>query len=103
MSAVTRLSIKEAIELADIIEANGGDASSLRNAISEITKKSIGLQTIAVNGESDEEHIEALRKQSTIEHGEELECMVCHAKVLSLVSGTCENCFREWALTTKRR
>jgi len=54
-------------------------------------------------GMTTEEHIEALRQQSFIEYGNDLECMVCHNKVTTLVSGTCENCFREWALTIKRR
>jgi len=46
MAGVMKLSIKEATELADLIEEDGGNASSLRAAISNITKKSVGLQTI---------------------------------------------------------
>ena len=103
MPALVRISIKEATELADSIEDNGGNALSLRSAVSELTKKKVGLQIIAANEISDEEHVEELRQKSTIEHGEALECMVCHEKFNTLVSGTCENCFREWALTTKRR
>ena len=98
-----RLSVKEAADLADHIEENGGNASSLRSTISDVTRKSAGLKTTAANEESDEERVEALRQQSTIEHGEGLECMVCHEKVDELISGTCENCFKEWALTTKGR
>ena len=103
MAGVMKLSIKEATELANLIEEDGGNASSLRAAISNITKKSVGLQTIAANEISDEEYIEALREQSPIEHGDGLECMVCHDKFDQLVSGTCEACFRQWALSTKKR
>lgn len=66
MAGVMKLSIKEAIELADFIEEDGGNASSLRVAISNITKKSVGLQTIAANEISDEEYVEALREQSPL-------------------------------------
>ena len=64
MAGVMKPSIKEATELADLIEEDGGNASSLRAAISNITKKSIGLQTIAANEISDEEYVEALLEQS---------------------------------------
>ena len=103
MARVMKLPIKEATELADLIEQNGGTALSLRAAISNIAKKSVGLQTIAANEISDEEHVKALRKQSPIEHGDGLKCMVCHDKFDQLVSGTCEACFRKWALSTKKR
>ena len=66
MVGVMKLFIKEATELADLIEEDGGNASSLRAAISNITKKSIGLQTIAANEISDEEYVEALREQSPL-------------------------------------
>ena len=78
MAGVMKLSIKEATELADLIEEDGGNASSLRAAISNITKKSIDLQTIAANEISDEEYVEALRFQSplkvyqTIDHPEKV-------------------------------
>ncbi len=102
MAGIMKISIKEATELADLIEENGGNALSLRAAISSITKKSVGLQVTAANEISDEEHVKALREQSPIEHGDGLDCMVCHAAVNFLISGTCENCFREWALSTKK-
>ncbi len=78
MAGVMKLSIKEATELADLIEEDGGNASSLRAAISNITKKSIGLQTIAASEISDEEYVEALREQfplkvyQTIDHPEKV-------------------------------
>ena len=66
MAGVMKLSIKEATEPTDLIEEDGGNASSLRAAISNITKKSVGLQTIAANEISDEEYVEALREQSPL-------------------------------------
>ena len=111
MPGIVRLSKKELIELIEEAEAVGNDAAELRNLLAQVTEKkgtqqqaSLGVPSEANPEEpTTEEHIEALRQQSPIEQGKDLGCMVCHNKVDTLVSGTCENCFREWALTIKRR
>lgn len=111
MSTVVRLSKKELIELIEGTEAAGCDASCLRGLLAEVEEEErlekparLGVPLKARLEEmTTEEHIESLRQQSFIEQGKDLECMVCHKKIDTLVSGTCENCFREWALTVKRR
>jgi len=101
MSATVRLSKKELIELIESTEAAGTDATDLKNLLAEV-EQGKRLEK-PVNQATDEEHVEALRKQSTIEHGTDLECMICHDKFDHLVSGTCEVCFKEWMLSTKKR
>ena len=110
MPAKVTLSLKELDELIEETEAQGGDATEfkkLRAEFAETQPRKPATRTVMQLGPREEgtteERIEALRQQSYIEHGEELECMVCHNKVATLVSGTCENCFREWALTIKKR
>ncbi len=100
MSAKVRLSKNELIDLIESTEAMGNDATDLRWLLAEV-EQGKRLEK-PVNQVTDEEHVEALRKQSTIEHGINLECMVCHEKFDKLISGTCEACFRKWALATKK-
>jgi len=92
--------------LIESTEAAGCDVVCLRGLLAEVeeeeqlrlpARRRVPLEEITT-----EEHIEALRQQSPIEHGKDLECAVCHARVDELISGTCEDCFRKWALTTKR-
>jgi len=112
MPGIVRLSTKELNELIEVTEAAEGDATELKRLLAEVTEderprkpESRREWPLAARegGMTTEEHVEALRQQSFIEYGNDLECMVCHNKVTTLVSGTCENCFREWALTIKRR
>jgi len=101
MTSLLKLNLKETKRLIEQIESNGGDASTLKEAFVDVTGKP--PESIASNGQiSDEEHIQNLRKQSTVEKGENLQCCICGAKVKCLTSGACEDCFRVWALTTKK-
>jgi len=100
MPGMIRLNIKEANHLADLIKAEGSNADSLKAAINDVKN---GHSPVSTGKVSDEEHILKIRSKSTIEHGEDLECMVCHQQFDELISGTCETCFREWALTIKRK
>ena len=108
MPGIVRLSTKELNELIEVTEAAEGDATELKRLLAEVTEderprkpESRREWPLAARegGMTTEEHVEALRQQSFIEYGNDLECMVCHNKVATLVSGTCENCFRQWALS----
>lgn len=106
MPAVVRLSKKELVELIESTEAAGCDAACLRGLLAEVEEEQRwqpARRGIPPGEMTPEEHIEALRQQSVIEQGKDLECAICHNKVATLVSGTCESCFTKWALTTKRR
>jgi len=101
MPGLLRLNTKEANDLADLIEEEGGNADTLRVAIRDVNGTKNDHSSIPANKVDDEEYILWLRSQSTIEEGEDLECMICHDKFDHLLSGTCEVCFREWMLSTK--
>ena len=96
-----KLTIKEATDLADEIERGGGNADSLRAAINDVKNPGNGRLSIPASEIGDEEYLAEKRAQSQIEHGTDLECMICHDKFDHLLSGTCEVCFREWMLSTK--
>ena len=96
-----KLSVKEANDLVDEIERNGGNADSLIAAINDVNNPGNGRLSIPANEIGDEEYLEEKRGQSYVEHGTDLECMICHDKFDHLISGTCEVCFREWVLGTK--
>jgi len=95
-----KLSVEEAKSLAGEIERNGGNAESLKTAIEDVNNHENSLK-YKVFQISDDEYVALKRSQATIEHGTDLECMVCHDKFGHLVSGACEVCFREWMLSTK--
>lgn len=97
-----KLTIKEATDLADEIEHGGGNADSLRAAIDDVNNPENDRASIPASSTVDEEFLEEMRSQSTIEKGTDLECMICHDKFGHLISGTCEVCFREWMLGIKR-
>ena len=99
--AAIRLSLQEIDAMIADIEAGGGDAEELKKARAQVSDSKWLAKHAKPLGE--EEHIADLRSKSTIEHGTDLECMVCHRKFDHLISGTCEDCFRQWALTTRRR
>ncbi|MBA7690961.1 hypothetical protein ES703_99497 [subsurface metagenome] len=111
MPAIIRFSKKELIELIEVTEAAGSDATELRSLLAEFEQEE-RLENPArreippearPGGMTDEEYVEALRQQSVIEQGKDLECMICHGKFDHLLSGTCEDCFRKWVLSVKRR
>lgn len=102
MSSVWRLSIKEASDFADLLEYNGGNADNIRDAIAELKNTGNSHNSLPVGSESDEAYLERMRNQSNTENGTDLECMICHYKFDHLISGTCEICFRNWVLSTKR-
>ena len=104
MSAEVRLSKKELIDLIEITEQTGGDATQLREFLElvENDAQQHGASNHLKEKLSDEEYLKEKRDQSQVEHGTDLECMICHQKFDHLISGTCEVCFRGWMLSTKR-
>lgn len=102
MPGVVRLNVKEASALVDLIESKGGNAEGLRAAIKDVSNPGNSKSSIFARDMFDEEYLEEMRAQSTIEHGTDLECLICHDKFDHLICGTCENCFREWMLSIKR-
>ena len=98
---VLKLSVKEANDLADKIERGGGNADSLRAAINDVNNPGNDRSSVPAADIGDEEFLAEMRAQSYVEHGTDLECMICHDKFNHLISGTCEVCFREWVLSTK--
>jgi len=112
MPGIVRLSTKELNELIEVTEAAEGDATELKRLLAEVIeeerlRKPGNRQEWPLaareGGMTTEEHVEALRQQSSIEYGKDLECMICHDKFDHLISGTCEDCFRKWMLTIRRR
>jgi len=96
-----KLSIKEANDLADEIDRNDGNSDGLRAAIDDVNNPGNGRSSIPATNISDEEYLAEKRAQVEIEHGTDLECMMCHDKFDHLICDTCEVCFREWMLSTK--
>ena len=103
MPGLLKLSIKEANELADEIERQGGNTDSLRAAIADVHNPGNHRSSIPATKPSDEEYLAEKRAETEIEHGTDLECMICHDKFDHLLSGTCEACFRKWVLSTRKR
>lgn len=101
MPGLIRLNVKEANDLANHIIAHGGNADSLVAAINDVGNPKNGRQNVPAGNPTDEEYLAEKRDQVEIEHGTDLECMICHDKFDQLLSGTCEVCFREWMLSTK--
>ena len=97
-----KLSVKEANDLADTIELGGGNADSLRAAIGDVGNPGNRHSSVPASDVADEEYLEEMRSKSSVEHGTDLECMICHQKFDQLFSGTCEACFSKWALSTKK-
>ena len=102
MPAILRLSVKEANDLADLIEEQGGNSDSLRAAINDVSNPGNKRSSIPATDIGDEEYLAEKRAQTEIEHGTDLECMICRDKFDHLLSGTCEACFRKWVLLTKK-
>ncbi|MBA7712583.1 hypothetical protein ES703_121562 [subsurface metagenome] len=97
---ILKLNKKELIKLIEAQEAAGTGATQLRSLLAEVEQDEYIVIGPRAN---DEEYLAEKRAQTEIEHGTDLECMVCHDKFDQLISGTCEVCFRKWALSTKKR
>jgi len=104
MSAKVRLNKKELIDLIEVTEQAGGDATKLRELLElvENDAQQHGASHHLKEKLSDEEYLKEKRDQIEIEYGTDLECMICHQKFDHLLSGTCEVCFRKWVLSTKK-
>jgi len=111
MPAAVRLSKKELIDLIESTEDAGCDTACLRGLLGEVEEVERRRKPerpevppkVRPEEMPTEEYIEERRQQAVIEHGKDLECMICHDKFDYLISGTCEACFREWMLSTKPR
>ena len=91
------------IELIESTEVAGTDATDLKNLLAEVEQgKQEKRSEKSVNQVTNEDYIAELRSKSPVEHGTDLECMICHEKFDTLISGTCEGCFSKWALATKK-
>jgi len=101
MPGLLKLSLKDANDLADEIERQGGNTDSLRAAIADVSNPGNHRSSIPATKPSDEEYLAEKRAETEIEHGTDLECMICQDKFDHLLSGTCEVCFREWMLSTR--
>ena len=109
MPAVVRLSKKELIDLIENTEATGCDVACLRGLLAEVEEEEElrkperrGVPLGARPEEMTiEDYLAEKRAETEIEHGTDLECMMCHQKFDHLLCGTCEVCFREWMLSTK--
>jgi hypothetical protein len=97
--AVVRLNRDDLPRIIRNIEANGGDASELRS-IMEGLPAARGRRSEPAEV-SDDELVEMIRSESTVEEGESLECLICHDESKRLTSGACDGCFRQWALSCK--
>ena len=82
-------------------EAAGTAATELRSLLAEVEQDEEHI--VIGSRPNDDDYVAELRGKSSIEHGTDLECMVCHQKFDELISGTCEVCFRKWMLSTKKR
>ena len=96
-----KLSVNEANDLADEIERTGGNADGLRAAINDVGNPGNGQTSIPATTTIDEKWLEEKRSESPIERGVDLVCGICQDKFDHLISGTCEVCFRQWALSTR--
>ena len=98
---VLRFNKKELLELIEVQEAAGTDATELKSLLAEVEQ---GEEHIVIRSQpNDEEYLAEKRDQSQVKHGTGLECMICHQKFDQLISGTCEACFRKWMLSTRKR
>ena len=95
-----RLEKKELPLIIENIEKNGGDASQLRAIIEDGLGKYHPSDTL--NGIVDDDYVEMMLQKSPVEVGTNLECMLCHSQVTTLISGVCSECFRIWVLSTKK-
>ena len=98
---ILRFNKKELIKLIEAQEAAGTDATELRSLLAEVEQDEEHI-VIGSRPNNDDDYVVELRGKSSVGCGAGLECMVCHQKFDQLISGTCEACFRKWALSTKK-
>ena len=111
MPAAVRLTKKELLDLIESTEAAGCDTACLRGLLGEVEEEEklrkperLGIPPKARPEEMTiEDYLAEKRAQTEIKHGTDLECIICHDKFDHLLSGTCENCWREWMLSAKLR
>ena len=97
---VLKFNKKELTKLIEAQEAAGTDATELRSLLAEVEQDE---HIVIGRTANDDDYVAELRGKSSIEHGTDLECMICHQKFDQLFSDTCEACFRKWVLSTKKR
>ena len=79
-----RLNREQMEQIARNLEANGGDATELKEYLEESSRKT-GIPTF-----------ESFLKQATITEGEDLICCLCQNMVNKLYNDTCYTCFQNW-------
>ncbi len=92
-----RLEVKDLTWWIDHLEANGADASQLREILEESQSPHDPHQ------EDVEDYIARKLRESTVENGVDLVCPICTNEYPQLVAGVCYNCFRGWSLAARRR
>jgi len=97
---VLRFNKKELLKLIEVQEVAGTDTTELKSLLVEVEQDE---HIVIGRTASDDDYVAEKRGQSQVEHGTDLECMICHDKFDQLISGTCEACFREWMLSTRKR
>lgn len=95
-----RLEKRDIPIIIDNIERNGGDASKLRALLDDASGK-YSLKAV-ISKISDDELVELMRKDSTVEEGEGLICSICPETCSHLTNGVCDSCFRDWAISCKK-
>ena len=97
--AKVTLTVQEVDKMIRDIEAGGGDAEELKKLRAQVADSKWLAKQAKPLGE--EEYLAERRAQSQVEHGTDLECVICHGKFDHLLSGACEACWREWMLSTR--
>ena len=95
-----RLEKRDLPIIIDNIERNGGDASKIRALLDGAPGK-YSLKAV-ISKISDDELVELMRKDSTVEEGDGLICSICQGACSRLTSGVCVSCFRDWAISCKK-
>lgn len=65
-------------------------------------QRQLRLPQVDAKRVSDEEYVQMLREQSYTQKGKNLICAVCKKETNSLINDVCEECFWNWALSTKK-
>lgn len=102
MPGVVRLNRKELEALIRSTEAGGGDATELRNFLSEMTGNPADSELKGFEF-SPSQYVESKREHATVVKGDKLTCCICRKGFSILFDGVCNACFEEWALSTVKR
>lgn len=100
-----RLEKRDLPTIIENIERNGGDASKLRALLNDASLNGAsGKYSLkaAIGEVSDDELVEMIRKDSTVEEGEGLICSICPGTCSRLTNGVCDSCFQAWAISCKK-